>query len=157
MGSVLFMMTCYSSRLYIQAALYFFYVIIAVIGFLYWRSNEELPLAKLSLKQQLIFLLGSATFGLFLGWLTSSYTDQSQPYLDGLISAFAVGATILMIMKFKENWIYWIFINASSIYLYFVQDLYFLTALSIVLLVFATYGLRTWYLNQEENKEISEI
>jgi nicotinamide mononucleotide transporter len=98
----------------------------------------------MKLSDHFIFLSTSLLLGLLLGYLFDHFTEQQLPYLDGVISITAVGCTLLVVSKFRENWLYWMGINAASVYLYASQNLMVFTTMSILLFVVAWRGYLVW-------------
>lgn len=145
LGSTLFAYSCFSSQLYIQSALYVFYVAIAFYGLHRWREGKSTPqVNSMPLSSHLIIISVSVIFGLTMGYIFATYTDQRLPYLDGLITLFAIGTTLLVVSKNRENWLYWMVINAVSMYLYAAQDLWVLVLMSGILLIVAVKGYLSW-------------
>ena len=144
LASALFLWICFKSQLYIQAGLYFFYLGIAFYGLLAWKIDTKSSVQTMTKNVHMLFILTCSAAGFLLGFLFSSFTNQQLPYLDGIISAFSVGTTLLIVSKQRENWLYWIVINLAAMYLYFSQDLNFLTATSFVLMLVAMRGYKIW-------------
>ena len=46
--------------------------------------------------------------------------------------------------KILENWIYWLVIDAASIYLYLDRELYFTALLFAIYIVIILFGFRAW-------------
>jgi nicotinamide mononucleotide transporter len=144
-GSMIFAYSCYSGQLYIQSALYIFYIVIAIYGIVKWNDAAKSPSIKsTTFEFHFVFVGISLLLGTSLGFILTEFTDQQLPYLDGIISIGAVGTTLLVVDKNRENWLYWIAINAASIYLYWHQDLWILVTMSSVLLVLAIRGYFVW-------------
>ncbi len=145
-GSIFIAYSCITNQLYIQGILYLFYVGIAFIGLRKWRvgSSNVIQVSRMKLYDHLIFLSTSLLLGLLLGYLFDHFTEQQLPYLDGVISITAVGCTLLVVSKFRENWLYWMGINAASVYLYASQNLMVFTTMSILLFVVAWRGYMVW-------------
>jgi nicotinamide mononucleotide transporter len=145
LGSIIFAYSCYMGQLYIQSALYIFYVLIAVYGLIQWNKTIHSPKIKsMSFQFHLVFVSTALILGTTLGFIFSNYTDQQLPYLDGIISISAIGTTLLVVDKNRENWLYWIAINAASMYLYYTQELWVLVAMSVVLMLMAVKGYIVW-------------
>ena len=124
--------------------MYIFYIFIAIYGLLEWNKNLQFQVNRMTVKQHVLFIVGSSFVGVLLGFIFSTYTVQHLPYLDGLITAFAVGTTFLIVSKHRENWLYWIVINTASVFLYLDQKLYFLTTMSLILGIVAIRGYFAW-------------
>ncbi len=149
----IFALICFKNNLLLQSGLYVFYMAIAVYGYMQWNRDTASEVRMMSANQHLKFILLCSSFGVLFGYVFEQFTLQFLPYLDGLITAFAVGTTFLIVLKIKENWIYWMFINAASVYLYYSQELYLMTATSLMLLMIALRGYLVWDKNRSQVKD----
>jgi len=89
------------------------------------------------------------------GYLMANYTPAAFPYLDTFTTVFAVFATYLVTQKVLENWLYWLVIDAISIYLYIEKGLIPTTVLFIIYVIIAVYGYFKWqsiYRKSKANK-----
>ena len=84
----------------------------------------------------------------------ANYTPADFPYLDTFTTVFAVFATYLVTQKVLENWLYWVVIDAVSIYLYQAKDLMPTVVLFSLYTVIATFGYFKWQ-NLYKNNAIS--
>jgi nicotinamide mononucleotide transporter len=79
-----------------------------------------------------------------LGFLFSTYTNAKMPIIDSLTTVFSIFATYMVVKKILSNWLYFIIIDAISIYLYFSRELH-LTALLFIFYTFiAAIGFIKW-------------
>lgn len=112
-----------------------FYVITQFWGLYIWRKNmrveksraqrvatstlEDEPrdviTRRLSLPQigLALLILGFLTWG--YGYLLTQW-GSNQPYVDGFTTIIAVMAQILMVFRFREQWVGWLVLNAVQIY-----------------------------------------
>ncbi len=145
-GSTLFVYLCYSGGLYIEAILQFFYVIMAVFGWFSWNNTavNEKGIKLWGVKNHLYNIILSGGLAFILGYFFDLYTNQVNPYLDAFTTCYSLSATFMVTRKVLGNWIYWIVIDLSSVYLYAQQD-YNLTAVQYVIFtVLAVIGFVTW-------------
>lgn len=119
-GSALFVYMCFNAQLYIESILQFFYVIMAVVGWLSWTKsvNDEQPIKIGSVKYHFINVVASGFVAVLLGYVFDEYTEQANPYVDAFTTCYSLLATFMVTKKILENWIYWIVIDIASIYLY---------------------------------------
>ena len=68
-----------------------------------------------------------------------------MPYLDSFTTVAALVSTYMVARKILENWIYWFVIDAVSVYLYGLRDLYLTAALYVLYLVMIVIGFRRWW------------
>lgn len=131
-----------------QALLNFYYMGMAVYGYLLWRKQgnfeDKLPITKLSVSKQLQFIiLGIILTNLVAFFLIKSDISQN-PYLDAGVTVFSVMNTWLMAKKILQNWLYWIVIDAAAIVLYAQNGYYATIVMYSVYLILAIAGAISW-------------
>ena len=142
--------------LLMESLLNVYYMAMALVGWFRWqlakkrtaqdqqKENIALPIVSWPFKNHLIGFVILVPIALFLGYFMDSNTQADFAYLDTFTTVFAVYTTYLVAIRVLENWLYWIVINAVSIYLYLNKDLMFLTALMFAYTVLAIWGYYTW-------------
>ena len=78
------------------------------------------------------------------GYLLDTRTDAAFPYVDSLTSWAAVWATFLVARKVLENWWYWLAIDATMVYVFWVKELELTAVLYIVYIAMIPFGLFAW-------------
>jgi|688.fasta_scaffold38803_2 nicotinamide mononucleotide transporter len=146
LSACLYVLICFNSQLYIEASLQFFYVVLALVGWLNWFSKKSgvQQIHRMQLKKQLKFLPVIFVLGLILGYLVSENTQQFNPYLDAQIGVFCLYATYLTTQKILENWLFWIVIDLVLIYLYVARGLYPTAFLYGIYSIVALVGYFNW-------------
>ncbi|NQY86247.1 MAG: nicotinamide mononucleotide transporter [Colwellia sp.] len=156
-STALYTIIFYDVLLLMDSALNAYYLVMAVYGYWAWQKNsstnsvqdptsKEMTLAIISwsanwhLKACLILTITS----FILGYIMANYTPASFPYLDTFTTVFAVFATYLVTQKVLENWLYWLVIDAVSIYLYLEKGLMPTVVLFIIYVLIAGYGFLKW-------------
>ena len=155
-GSSIYVVVFFQYQLYMDSALNIFYVVMAMYGWLMWKNRQSeidlvaaAPKNITSIKQWhaikhinaiAVILLLSALSGFYL----DNYTDAAFPYFDSLTTWSSFLATWMVVNKILENWLYWIVIDAASIYLYINKELYFTALLFGLYVIIATYGYLHW-------------
>jgi len=83
-----------------------------------------------------------------LSGLTSRYlaseTQAAWPFLDSLTTWGSLLATWLTAQVKLENWLYWMVLDAISVFLFATQGLMFVALLFATYLVISTVGYVTW-------------
>ncbi len=145
-GSTLYVYLCIDADLYLESGLQFFYVVMAIIGWLSWKQsqNKRLDIIQWSLGQHVINIVSSTIVALSLGWIFDEYTDQQNPYVDAVTTVFSLAATFMVARKVLENWIYWIVIDAISVWLYAERGLNLSSLLFLVYTLIAVVGFFSW-------------
>jgi len=155
-GSSIYVIVFFQYKLYMDSALNIFYVVMAVYGWLMWQNRQSkvdmlaaATQSKTTIKEWrctkhinaiALTILLSALSGYYL----DNYTDAAFPYLDSLTTWSSFLATWMVVNKILENWLYWIVIDAASIYLYINKELYFTALLFGLYVIIATYGYLHW-------------
>ncbi len=155
----------YDVLLLMDSALNVYYLVMAVYGYWAWQKNtstsatqnqptKNTPLAIVSwsANSHLKFCLILTVISFILGYVIANYTPAAFPYLDTFTTVFAVFATYLVTQKVLENWLYWIVIDAVSIYLYIEKGLVPTTVLFILYVIIAAYGYVKWHAIYKESK-----
>ena len=156
LGSSIYVVVFFQYQLYMDSALNIFYVVMAMYGWLMWKNRQSeidlvaaAPKNITSIKQWhaikhinaiAVILLLSALSGFYL----DNYTDAAYPYFDSLTTWSSFLATWMVVNKILETWLYWIVIDAASIYLYINKELYFTALLFGLYVIIATYGYLHW-------------
>jgi len=83
-------------------------------------------------------------FFLFLDKLFNSFTKSELPFIDAFTTSFSLLATYMTVKKVLENWLYWIVIDLTSVFLYHERDLHLTAFLFIIYTVIATFAYFNW-------------
>jgi len=143
MASILFMVICFRKKIYAEWLLQLFYLLSAAYGYYNWGEDFQV-LEPLALTVHLKIILGLAIGVILSGFLLLRYSDSKLPYLDSFTTLFSIAATLLMINFYPENWIYWIIIDAVSVYLYFRRGLKLSSLLFALYTLMAINGYLEW-------------
>ena len=147
-GSLISIYLFYSTKLYSEAILYIYYVLVGIYGYWVWNKAEEtdakLPITDIKwLSIGSILLLGSAlSWG--LGFVLDRYTDAESAYLDAHTTIFSFIASYLEARKILSAWLFWIVINGVTIYLYLSKDLDIYSVLTFVYFIASFIGYYVW-------------
>jgi nicotinamide mononucleotide transporter len=142
-SSLLFVVVCARSKLPMQALLQASYVAGAIYGWCSWAPDSKPRQVSLwTLRGHLLVLALCILVSLGLRQLL---VDESAfPFMDSLVACIGLFATWLVARVYLENWVYWIIIDAISVYLYLAQDLMVTAGLFAIYMVMAATGLRSW-------------
>ena len=158
-SSLIYLYLLLQADLYLESGLQIFYALMAVVGWWAWthtpasQDAETRPVTMMTGREHLLSLLMGASFTLGMGYYFSTYTEAAMPYWDAFTTGFALLTTYWVTMKKLENWLYWVVIDAVSIYLYFSRELYLSGVLFLVYTIIAVVGYFQWrraYLAQAE-------
>ncbi|MFI5172464.1 MAG: nicotinamide riboside transporter PnuC [Chitinophagales bacterium] len=171
---LLYVYICLEVKLYADAAINFYYFVMSVYGWYFWKHggkfqakenyepattidgelqdnaeqtliNEEAEISFNTLGQNIYYMLAIVFLGGFLGYVLDSYTDSTVPYWDGFTTAIFFIAMVLMAKKKIENWIFWIVGDAMCIPLFLTKGLCFSSLQYLIFTVIAIAGYLSWY------------
>lgn len=137
----------WQARLPMQAALQGCYVLLAAWGFRQWSRGGDGARPRIStwpLRAHLAVLAGVVLAGLLIAPLVAEQTAAAWPRLDTITMLTSLLATWMVTAAKLENWLYWIVIDAVSIFLYAAQQLWFVALLYLLYLCIAIAGYATW-------------
>jgi nicotinamide mononucleotide transporter len=146
-GSLLSIYLFIDGKLYSEAFLYSYYVVMGFWGWIRWGQREsahENPVVRYGLPAHVVIILVSSFAAIALGSFFANYTDAQRPYIDAFTTAFSFAATYMQVKKVLETWLYWIVLNVTSIWLYMDRSLDIYAALIFVYAVLSVWGLIQW-------------
>ena len=144
-STVLYTYIFYDVYLLMDSLLQVYYFAMAIYGWFCWRnsaeitSNREIVIKSWSWQRHSFSIGLLALISLIVGWLMASFTQADFPYIDAATTVFAVFTTYLIAQKVLENWLYWLVIDAVSVYIYIAKGLTptaFLFALYTIIVCF---------------------
>jgi nicotinamide mononucleotide transporter len=130
-----------------QMLLNIYYMVMAVIGFIFWRKQgaSKISISRMSSSSHFITLAGGALITLVVYFVSKHFVDYDLVVLDISLAVFSLITTYLTVIKKLENWYYWSVINLVSIVLLYDRGLYLTVLLMLIYIVLAGRGLIHWY------------
>ncbi|MDA9325541.1 nicotinamide riboside transporter PnuC [Flavobacteriales bacterium] len=136
---------CFQAQLYAETGLQVFYFIMAIYGYFSWsKNNSLLRINELAIRHHILIMILGSLLTFLLGFYLSAYTDAQLPIVDSFTTVFSIIATYMVVKKILSNWLYFMIIDAISIYLYFSRDLHLTALLFIVYSIIAIIGYWKW-------------
>ena len=149
LSTIIYTVLFWEGALVSSSLLNFYYMIMAVYGFMLWRSGgekgEELQVTKWTVNKNSIVIVSGITIAMVLGYLSDTYTDAKFAYLDTFVMTFSVIATWMLANKVLENWLYWMVIDSAAIVLYWKSGYLLTIILFILYVILAIYAYYSWY------------
>jgi nicotinamide mononucleotide transporter len=154
-SSILYVYLSFVGQLYVDSVLNIFYALMAVYGWFLWNQqngNVEKQIHKLALKWHLQWLTIAVILGGLTGWILEKYTDQAYPFIDSIAFYLSILATWMTTKKVLENWMYFVLIDLTMIFIYFNRGYYLTSFLFLAYTLLALRAFFTWrkvYLQQQ--------
>ncbi|NND83089.1 MAG: nicotinamide mononucleotide transporter [Gammaproteobacteria bacterium] len=137
--------------LLMESALNVYYLAMALYGWWHWQrggpDRASLPITSWRWRQHALTLVLIAVLTLVSGSLLTANTQAALPYVDSFTTWAAVITTWMVTQKILENWLYWIVIDAVSIWLYAERGLMLYAALFAGYTIIAVFGYVQWRRN----------
>jgi nicotinamide mononucleotide transporter len=129
------------ARLPMQALLQLSYVAIAVYGWWRWAPGEGTHrIGVWPWRRHALALASCLLISLALARLPAMQGSSDWPFLDSLVACAGLFTSWLVARFYLENWLYWVAIDALSIFLFVQQDLAFTALLFVAYLVISCLG-----------------
>jgi nicotinamide mononucleotide transporter len=131
-----------------QALLQLVYVAMSVYGFWHWSGRPQgevaMPIGWWPPRVHVAIAVGIAFATWLLAPSVASYAQAAWPRLDTATMLASLLATWMVARVRLENWLYWIAIDAISMFLYGAQGLMFVAVLYLCYLAIAIFGWFAW-------------
>jgi nicotinamide mononucleotide transporter len=130
-----------------SSILNFYYMAMAVYGFILWKENEQgerLEICRWHFKYHLVFVLLGVIGSIVLGYISETYLGARFAYHDAFVMVFSGIATWMMAKKVLENWLYWMLIDSTAIVLYYKSGYLATIVLFVLYVILAFYGYASW-------------
>ena len=142
----LFFIVFITSKLYADALLQLFYLIIQLYGWYAWRQNSHHKETIMHLPRRAFFMgiIAFIVLDFFFIYLLKNFTDSTTVMLDALNTSLSLVAQWMMIRKWIENWWVWTLANIVAIDMYITKSLYMTCGLYCLFILFNFYGYWCW-------------
>ena len=157
-STILYTYIFYDVYLWMDSLLQVYYIVMALYGWYCWSKVGDSSSGNICVwpwQKHAKISLYLSVIVLGLGYFMANYTPTDFPYLDSLTTVFAVFATYLITQKVLENWLYWLVIDALSVYIYIEKDLQPTAFLFVLYIGIAWFAYIKWlgdYREQNLNK-----
>ena len=156
LSTIIYTLLFWEGALVSSSLLNFYYMGMAVYGFILWRSGgekgEELEVSQWSLQKNMFMIISGLLIATTLGYLSDTYADAKFAYLDTFVMVFSVLATWMLAHKVLENWLYWMVVDSVAIVLYWQSGYLATIVLFALYIILAFYGYSSWRKVFNENR-----
>lgn len=128
-----------------------FYLVTMVWGIFVWNKNlsvgedggQQVIVKKFTPMQWILSTVGTIVATIAMGyWLTT--IGSAQAYTDAATNVMAIFAQILMVRRYREQWIWWLVIDILCIKLWFVAGNWTMVAMYVAWTINCIYGWVNW-------------
>lgn len=158
---ITYMIICWDFALYLEFGEQLFYFVLCIFGVFMWKKNmqensdgsQQVKAKKFKPWQWLLSALIILISTLFIGYFGDEILGSTLPYLDAMTVALSVIAQLLMVWRYREQWVCWIIIDVVSLIMFVVLNQWSMVAMYIAWTINAIYGWYNWSLLNVTNSE----
>lgn len=149
---ITYMIICWDLALYLEFGEQVFYFIVCIFGVFMWKKNmkknddgsEQVKAKKFKIWQWIVAVIVVIWTTWLLGFFGAEVLGSTLPYLDAMTVALAVLAQLLMVWRYREQWICWIVIDVTSLIMFIILGQWSMVAMYVAWTINAVYGWYNW-------------
>lgn len=158
--TITYLILAWQNKFYGEVAENVFYLVTMVWGIFVWKKNmqknedgtQDIKAKKFNWWKWVLSILGTVIATLIMGYILDSI-GSNQAYLDASTNVMAIFAQLLMVWRYREQWIWWIVIDIICIIMWFNVGNWSMVAMYIAWTINALYGWYNWSkLNKVQSK-----
>ena len=138
-----------------------FYLVTMVWGIFVWKKNsvtnedgtEDVKAKKFTPVMWIVSIVGTIAATIGMGYFLKNI-GSAQAYTDAATNVMAIFAQLLMVRRYREQWIWWIVIDLFCIKMWFVAGNWSMVAMYIAWTANCVYGWYNWSKLNKQQKEV---
>lgn len=158
--TITYLILAWNNKFYGEVIENIFYLVTMVWGIFVWKENlqedetgsQEVKAKQFTLTQWVFSILGTVVATIGVGyWLTT--IGSQQAYTDACTNVLAIFAQLLMVRRYKEQWLWWLVIDILCLKMWFVAGNWSMFAMYIAWSINCIYGWYNWSRLNGSNKK----
>lgn len=149
--TISYLVLAWQNRFYGEVIENVFYLVTMVMGVFMWKKHmnknkdgtKQIEAKKFTYTQWIASIVGTIIATLLTGYGLSTI-GNAQPYTDAATNVLAIFAQILMIKRFREQWLWWIVIDLLCIKMWWIAGNWSMVAMYIAWTANCVYGWYNW-------------
>lgn len=137
---------CFQQHFYGELLENLYYVVTMIIGVFIWKNHYDEGLVRT--RRFTLKAWGAAASFLILGTLglfaVLKLTNDTQPFMDSISTIPAFIAQMLLILRYREQWIFWFMIDVASTIMWAIAGDWCMTAQFVFWGMNCIYGYVLW-------------
>lgn len=146
-GTALFFGVVWQGKLYANAALQVFFVVVQIYGWWYWLRGDKgsRPRIRTANRAHVAISVVIAILVAWGGsWALTEWTEYDLSFSDAATLSVSVVAQYLLDRKYVETWPVWLIVNVASVWLYANAGMWIFTSLYVFFFFNAFWGWWEW-------------
>lgn len=149
--TISYLILSWQNRFYGEVAENLFYLVTMIMGVVMWQKKmvenkdgtKQVETKKFTLVQWLLSAVSTIVLTIGLGYFLGSI-NSVQPFTDAATNVLAIFAQILMIRRYREQWLWWLIIDVLCIKLWWVAGNWSMVAMYVAWTINCIYGWYNW-------------
>lgn len=154
-----YMFLAWQNKFYLECGENLFYIITMIWGIFVWKANmnknedgtAEVKAKKFTPAQWVLSIVGTIVATIAMGYV-GTRIGSAQAYTDAATNVMAIFAQILMVRRYREQWIWWLVIDLLNIKMWAVAGDWSMVAMYIAWTANCIYGWVNWSKLNKTNK-----
>ena len=146
-----YMYLAWQNKFYLECGENLFYIITMIWGIFVWKANmnknedgtAEVKAKKFTPAQWMMSIGGTIVATIAMGYV-GTVIGSAQAYTDAATNVMAIFAQILMVRRYREQWIWWLVIDLLNIKMWAVVGDWSMVAMYIAWTANCIYGWVNW-------------
>ncbi|MDD4251443.1 MAG: nicotinamide riboside transporter PnuC [Candidatus ainarchaeum sp.] len=136
----------------------FFWIPVDIISFVYWTKHKDekksvlTKVRKFTVIQDVIIAVAVIIFTVVIGYLLQ-FVGGEETYVDACVAALGMVNGLLILFRFREQWIVWIIYIIVEGVLWAMNGHYIMLVKTLALLINSIYGWIVWTKYIKNQKE----
>lgn len=149
--TITYLILAWQNQFYGEVLENLFYFVTMIWGIFVWKRNsvqnndgtEDVLAKKFTVPQWIVATISTIILTVAMGyWLNT--IGSAQAYTDAATNVMAIFAQILMVRRYREQWVWWLVIDLLCIKMWFVAGNWSMVAMYIAWTANAIYGWYNW-------------
>lgn len=149
--TISYLFLAWQNRFYGEVMENIFYLVTMVWGIFIWKDNyktdsndsQQVETRRFTPVQWIFSVIATAIATVAMGYALT-LIGSAQAYTDACTNVLAIFAQILMIRRYREQWLWWLVIDVLCIKLWFVAGNWSMVAMYIAWTINCIYGWVNW-------------
>lgn len=147
-----YMWICWDLKLYLEFGENIFYFVTCILGVFLWKKNmvknedgsAQVKTKSFELWHWMVTVVVTVIGTFCLGYFGQNILGSTLPYYDALTNVLAIVAQLLMVWRYREQWIVWIFIDITCLIMFTILGQWSMVAMYVAWTINAFYGWYNW-------------
>lgn len=149
--TITYLFLAWNNQFYGEVLENLFYLVTMIWGIFVWKKNshhnndgtEDVIAKKFTTLQWIFSIFITLVSTIIMGYLLESI-GSAQAYTDAATNVLAIFAQLLMVRRYREQWIWWLIIDLLCIKMWFVAGNWSMVAMYIAWTANCIYGWYNW-------------